>query len=353
FVAERPELDPAVVGSALVHARTVFDHRAVVVGTDREELLRGLEAVAEEDGLSRPAVSGRTVFVFPGQGSQWVGMAAGLYADSAVFRARLEECARALSPFVGWDLLDVLLTEQGAGLLERVDVVQPALWAVMVSLAELWQSFGVVPDAVVGHSQGEIAAAVVAGALSLEDGALVVALRSRAIVVLAGRGGMVSVALGAERVRSYLEAWPGEVAVAAVNGPSSTVVSGSSTALDGLVTVLEGEGVRCRRVPVDYASHSPHVESIEEELARLLAPVAPRTPKVPLYSTVTGEVVDSAGLDGGYWYRNLRGTVEFEDAVRSLLADGFTAFVECSAHPVLTIGLQETFEAADTGSAVA
>ncbi|MFD0297501.1 SDR family NAD(P)-dependent oxidoreductase, partial [Streptomyces sp. NPDC127118] len=351
FVDVRPDVDPVAVGSALVHARTAFDHRAVVVGTDRDELLRGLEAVAENEE-SRSVAPGRTVFVFPGQGSQWIGMAAGLYADSPVFRARLEECARALEPFVEWDLLEVLLTGRGVELLERVDVVQPALWAVMVSLAGLWQSFGVVPDAVVGHSQGEIAAAVVAGALSLEDGALVVALRSRAIVVLAGRGGMVSVALGADRVRGYLERWSGEVAVAAVNGPSSTVVSGSSTALDELVAVLEVEGVRCRRVPVDYASHSPHVEAIEEELARLLAPVTPRVPVVPLYSTVTGEIVDGAGLDGGYWYRNLRGTVEFENAIRSLLADGFTAFVECSAHPVLTIGLQETFEAADASPAV-
>ncbi|MEL5961103.1 SDR family NAD(P)-dependent oxidoreductase, partial [Streptomyces sp. CLV115] len=240
FVTDRPDADAdadaVAVGSALVHARTAFDHRAVVVGADRDELLRGLEAVAE-NGESRSVAPGRTVFVFPGQGSQWIGMAAGLYADSAVFRARLEECARALEPFVEWDLLEVLLTEEGAGLLERVDVVQPALWAVMVSLAGLWQSYGVVPDAVVGHSQGEIAAAVVAGALSLEDGALVVALRSRAIVVLAGRGGMVSVALGVDRVRSYLERWPGEVAVAAVNGPSSTVVSGSSGALDELVGV--------------------------------------------------------------------------------------------------------------------
>ncbi|TXS79746.1 type I polyketide synthase, partial [Streptomyces sp. sk2.1] len=171
FVAERPELDPAAIGSALVHARTAFDHRAVVVGTDRDELLRAVRDLADADALVEgAATSGKTVFVFPGQGSQWVGMAAGLYADSPVFRARLEECARVLAPFVEWDLLEVLLTEGGAGLLERVDVVQPALWAVMVSLAELWRSFGVVPDAVVGHSQGEIAAAVVAGALSLEDG---------------------------------------------------------------------------------------------------------------------------------------------------------------------------------------
>ncbi|MEV5205838.1 acyltransferase domain-containing protein, partial [Streptomyces sp. NPDC053720] len=187
FVTDRPDVDPVAVGSALVHARTAFDHRAVVVGTDLDELLRAVQDLADSDALVEGSTaSGRTVFVFPGQGSQWIGMAAGLYANSPVFRARLEECARALEPFVEWDLLEVLLTDRGVELLERVDVVQPALWAVMVSLAGLWQSFGVVPDAVVGHSQGEIAAAVVAGALSLEDGALVVALRSRAIVVLAG-----------------------------------------------------------------------------------------------------------------------------------------------------------------------
>ncbi|WP_158713914.1 acyltransferase domain-containing protein, partial [Streptomyces seoulensis] len=142
----------------------------------------------------------RTVFVFPGQGSQWRGMAVGLVEVSPVFAARLGECERALVPFTGWSLLDVLRGVEGAPGLDRVDVVQPALWAVMVSLAALWRSVGVEPDAVVGHSQGEIAAAVVSGALSLEDAAKVVALRSRAIVRLAGSGGMVSVALPAGEV---------------------------------------------------------------------------------------------------------------------------------------------------------
>ncbi|MEU2027341.1 acyltransferase domain-containing protein, partial [Streptomyces sp. NPDC016469] len=280
-------------------------------------------------------------------------MAAGLYEASPAFRERLEDCARALSVHTDWDLLPVLLEGDPAGLLERVDVIQPALWAVMVSLAEAWRSFGVVPDAVVGHSQGEIAAAVVSGALSLEDGALVVALRSRAIKALAGRGGMLSVALPADAVRPYLTRWPDDLGVATVNGPSSTVVSGTDTALDELVALLDKEGVRSRRIAVDYASHSPHVESIRDELAELLAPVVPRRPEIPFYSTVTNEVVDGAILDAGYWYRNLRQTVEFEKTTWALLADGFTTFIESSAHPVLTIGLQETFEAADAVTALA
>ncbi|NEC07932.1 SDR family NAD(P)-dependent oxidoreductase, partial [Streptomyces sp. SID7909] len=350
FVENAPELTPSAIAAALASHRTVFGQRKAVVGSTRQELLDALSADA---GATGEAVAGRTVFVFPGQGSQWIGMATGLYEASPAFRAGLEDCARALSAYTDWDLLPVLLEGDPEGLLERVDVIQPALWAVMVSLAEAWRSYGVVPDAVVGHSQGEIAAAVVSGALSLEDGALVVALRSRAIIALAGRGGMLSVALPADAVRSYLTRWPDDLSVATVNGPSSTVVSGTDSALDELVAVLDAEGVRSRRIAVDYASHSPHVESIQAELAQLLAPVAPRVPEIPFYSTVTNEVVDSAVLDAGYWYRNLRQTVEFEKTTRALLADGFTTFIESSAHPVLTIGLQETFEAADAVAALA
>ncbi|HEY8986901.1 MAG TPA: type I polyketide synthase, partial [Streptomyces sp.] len=347
------------VGAALVGSRSTFAHRAVVVGSDRSGLLRGLGALAAGEG--DPAVvqgqvqgavgsgAGRTVFVFPGQGSQWVGMARGLSEVSPVFRERLVECAAALSAYTDWSLLEVL---DGEGSLERVDVVQPALWAVMVSLAALWRSYGVVPDAVVGHSQGEIAAAVVAGALSLDDGARVVALRSQAITALGGRGGMVSVALSAEEVRSRLGRWSEDIDVAAVNGPTSTVVSGSAQALDELMAVLEAEGVRARRVPVDYASHSAHVDGIGEEVLRLLAPVTPRSSEVAFYSTVSGERIDTAELDASYWLRNLRRTVEFEATTRALLEDGHRVFVEVSPHPVLAIGLQETFEDASEGGAV-
>ncbi|WP_159066193.1 acyltransferase domain-containing protein, partial [Streptomyces hygroscopicus] len=256
-------------------------------------------------------VRGRSVFVFPGQGAQWVGMAVGLLESSPVFAEAIAECESALSAYVDWSLTDVLRGVEGAPGFDRVDVVQPVLFAVMVSLAKLWRSVGVEPDAVMGHSQGEIAAACVAGALSLADAAKVVTLRSQAIAAgLAGRGGMVSVGLSAEAAKERIAAWDGAISVAAVNGPGSVVVSGDPGALDEMVARLEGEEVRVRRVPVDYASHSAHVEAIHEELLKVLADLEPRSSEVPFYSTVTGELVDTAGLDAEYWYRNLRQTVE-------------------------------------------
>ncbi|WP_369172894.1 SDR family NAD(P)-dependent oxidoreductase [Streptomyces sp. R28] len=327
------ELGVGEVGWSAAH-RSVFEHRAVVVASDRQVLLEGL-ASPVISGVARRV--GRTVLVFPGQGTQWAGMGAELLDSSPVFAARLGECAQALGPFVDWDLLDVV--RSGVGL-ERVDVVQPVTWAVMVSLAEVWSRAGVVADAVVGHSQGEIAAAVVAGALSLEDGARVVALRSQVIGrVLAGAGGMASIALPAETVEERLEGWSGRLGVAAVNGPAITVVSGEAEAVTEFVATCEEQGVRARRIPVDYASHSEQVEAIEAELAGLLAPVVAREPVIPLYSTV--EPGQPVSTDGGYWYRNLRKRVRFAETVELLLADGFGVFVEASAHPVLTIGIQE------------
>ncbi|RBM18947.1 acyltransferase domain-containing protein, partial [Streptomyces sp. PT12] len=278
---------------------------------------------------------GRAVFVFPGQGSQWVGMASGLWGVSSVFRESMVACGEALGPFVDWEFEAALDDES---LLGRVDVVQPVLWAVMVSLAAVWRSYGVEPAAVVGHSQGEIAAAVVSGALSLEDGARVVALRSRSLVALAGRGGMVSVPLPVGEV-----VLPEGVSVAAVNGPRSVVVSGDPEGLERVLATVE----RSRRISVDYSSHSAHVESLREEILEVLAPVSPCAGVVPFYSALTGGEFDASGLDAAYWYENLRNTVRFERATRALLADGFGVFVEVSAHPVLGIALRETVEETD------
>ncbi|MGW7533249.1 type I polyketide synthase [Amycolatopsis sp. NPDC054798] len=334
------------VAFSLATARAALDRRVAVVGRDRAELLRGLEAVAAGEVPSEVAAeAGDVVFVFPGQGSQWAGMALGLLESSPVFAERLNECAAALVSFVDWSLLDVL--RDGASL-ERLDVVQPVLWAVMVSLAEVWRAHGVRPAAVVGHSQGEIAAAVVAGGLSLQDGARVVALRSKALTVLSGKGGMVSVAEPVEKLRQRLG---DRLSVAAVNGPGSVVVSGDPDALDELIAACEQDGVRARKVPVDYASHSAHVEQIEAELLNVLAPVSPTSADIPFYSTVTGEPLDTATTDAEYWYRNLRNTVEFEKATRKLLSDGYRVFVEVSPHPVVTVGLQETIDDTDTTAA--
>ena len=341
---------PVADVAATLAGRTAFEHRGAVAGASREQLVAGLLSLAEgapaEGAVAGAAGAGKTVLVFPGQGSQWDAMARELYAAAPPFRARLEECARALSAHADWDLLEVLLTDDGAPLLARVDVVQPALFAVMVSLAALWESHGLKPDAVVGHSQGEIAAACVAGALSLPDAARVVALRSQAIRVLAGRGGMVSVALPAGQVRPRLARWGGDIGVAAVNGPASAVVSGSAGALDELQAAFEADGVRTWRIPVDYASHSRHVDEVRDRVLDLLAPVRPRAGRVRFYSTVTARQAGAAELGAEYWFRNLRGTVEFEATVRLLLADGYGTFIECSPHPVLAAGVQEAIDSA-------
>ncbi|WTB13518.1 SDR family NAD(P)-dependent oxidoreductase [Streptomyces sp. NBC_00829] len=347
-------VDPVDVGWSLASSRAGLDHRAVVLGDHAV----GVAAVAS-GGLAAGVVTGsvvggKTVFVFPGQGSQWVGMAEALLDASPVFAARVDECAEVLEPFTGWSLRDVLRGVEGAPSLERVDVVQPALFAVMVSLAEVWRAAGVCPGAVIGHSQGEIAAACVAGILSLGDAARVVALRSQVIGrVLAGLGGMVSVSLPAGDVRELIGPWGEErISVAAVNGPSSVVVSGEVGALDEFLALCEADGVRARRIAVDYASHSAQVDLLREELAELLAPIVPRVGEVPFLSTVTGEWVRGPELDGGYWFRNLRRTVELEGAARTLLEQGFGVFIESSPHPVLSVGLQETVEDAGREAAV-
>ncbi|MFG2045778.1 acyltransferase domain-containing protein, partial [Dactylosporangium sp. NPDC048998] len=328
--------DPAGVGLGLVGGRAVWPRRAVVVG-DRAGAAGGLVGLGGANVVTGVAgAGGGVVFVFPGQGSQWVGMGVRLLASSEVFAARMAECDRLLSELVDWSLFDVL---GGAGL-DRVDVVQPASFAVMVSLAALWESYGVRPDAVVGHSQGEIAAACVAGVLSLADAVRVVVLRSRVIAEeLAGGGGMVSVAVPVgEAGRWGLE-------VAAVNGPASVVLAGSLEQVDRVVELAGLEGVRARRVAVDYASHSSQVETVRERLIAELEGLRPGRARVPFYSTVDNRWLE-VSLDGEYWFRNLRQSVRFHEAVVALAGAGFGRFVEVSAHPVLAMAMQEALDEA-------
>ncbi|MCK9903802.1 SDR family NAD(P)-dependent oxidoreductase, partial [Frankia sp. Cpl3] len=354
----------ADVARTLATGRASFEHRAVVIGPPGGDSgsssdsgaaspagpLAGLAALAADQPhptlvRGQAAEPGRTVFVFPGQGSQWAGMAVPLLERSPVFAEHLAACEDALAPHVDWSLRQVLRDRTD---LDRVDVVQPALWAVMVSLAALWRSHGVEPDAVIGHSQGEIAAACVAGALSLDDGARVVALRSQAIRDIAGQGGMASVPLPADAVRARLDGTDGRagaLSVAAVNGPASTVVAGDAAALHELVRRYQDEGVRARVIPVDYASHSAQIEPLRDRLLDLLGPITPRAAAVPFFSTVTAGWYDTTGLDAEYWYANLRGTVRLADAVTALLDAGHDTFVEVSPHPVLTVPISETADA--------
>ena len=359
FVSARPELGVADVGYSLATGRAVFEHRAVLLGGDREGFLDGLAALAEgrdAPGLVRGAAApvGKTVFVFPGQGGQWLGMGVALLESSPVFAEQMRVCAEALAPYVDWSLFDVLRGVPGAPPLDRMDVVQPVLFAVMVSLAGWWRSCGVVPDAVVGHSQGEIAAAYVAGALSLPDAARVVALRSRALLaMLAGRGAMASVSEPVQQLSERMRRWGGRVSVAAVNGPGMVVVSGDPDAMTELLAQCATDGVRARPVRgTNGAGHSVQVEAIREQVLRELSGVTPRSGRVPLYSTVAGGLLDTGVMDAGYWYRNLRETVRFEDATRALLADGHDVFIEVSSHPVLTVGVDSTVQATGVDAVV-
>ena len=355
-LASHVDGDLAGVAYTLATGRASLDHRAVVLAEDAAEALRALAA-----GGSRPDVvtgtadvRGKTVFVFPGQGSQWTGMATALLEQSPVFAERMAECDAALGKFVDWSVIAVLRGEPGTPPADRVDVVQPMLWSVMVSLAALWRAHGVEPDMVIGHSQGEIAAASVSGALSLEDGARVVALRSKAIGdVLGGRGGgMLAAGLPATELLTRLDAWNGRISLAADNGATSAVLSGDGEALDELRDQLQAEGFRAKRVPVDYASHSAHVEHLADRLLADLGPITPQAGSVAMTSTVTEEPVVESTVDAKYWFTNLRTTVRFAPVVAKLAEAGYTRFVEVSPHPVLTMSIQETLDEGGHSGAV-
>ncbi|MFD0690921.1 type I polyketide synthase [Actinomadura fibrosa] len=352
-VAAHAELSPADVGWSLVRSRSVFEHRAVVVGGDPGPGLAALasgqvhpDVVAGVVGESGPG----PVLVFPGQGSQWVGMGAQLLGQSAVFAARMAECEQALAPHVDWSLSQVIGGD-GADL-ARVDVVQPVLWAIMVSLAAVWADHGVVPAAVVGHSQGEIAAACVAGALSLEDAARVVAVRSKALRQLSGGGAMASLGLSAEQTQTLLNTTAQDgvqdgVQVAAVNSPSATVISGPPEQIQQVVTAAQEQGLRARVIDVDYASHGPQVDQITDHLTHTLTGIEPAATQVAFYSTVTGQRQDGDLLDTAYWVTNLRRPVRFADTLTTLLHDGYRVFIEVSPHPVLTPAIEDCADRTD------
>ncbi|MFE5031767.1 SDR family NAD(P)-dependent oxidoreductase [Streptomyces sp. NPDC056683] len=337
----RPELPLPAVAATLAHHRTHFEHRAVVQAAGRDELLSALRALAEgrpdpdlTAGPRRTLPAGKVAFVFPGQGSQWAGMARDLLERDPVFADELDRCDAALRPFTVWSAAAALRGEAGAPSLDRVDVVQPVLFAVMVSLAAVWRARGVRPDAVIGHSQGEVAAACVAGALSLNDAAAVVALRSRALTELSGTGAMAVVGLPHTEVVTRITGLGGRVSVAAVNGGRATVIAGDVEPLEGLLADLDGEQVFVRRLDVDYASHSARVEQVRATILDELDGVTTYPTSVVWYSTVTGEPVTEE-LEADYWYTNLREPVRFAPAVERMAADGYRHFVELSPHPSL------------------
>jgi len=334
--------------------RAALEHRAAFVASGREELIAALrgyatgEAASAEGRVREPARSPRTAFVVPGQGAQWRGMARDLWRDEPVFRDALERCDAAARPWLGASLIDQLQAEPGGAgdRFDEIDVVQPLLVSLALAYAAWWSSVGVRPDAVVGHSMGEVAAACLAGALPLEQAMRIICRRSQLMKRASGHGAMAMVDLSMAEAQARLAGREAQLAVAVSNSPRACVVSGEPAAVQALMDELQGEGVFCRLVKVDVASHSPQMQPLADALGAELADLRPAEATVPLYSTVHARRAEGAELGGAYWAANLRQPVRFADTLAQMLGDGIGAAIELGPHPVLLPAMQQTAQAA-------
>ncbi|WP_448330246.1 SDR family NAD(P)-dependent oxidoreductase [Streptomyces sp. DSM 41534] len=285
--------------------------------------------------VSLAADSGRVAFVFCGNGSQWAGMGADLFAADDVFRRAVHDVDVELAPRLGWSVGEVLAAPVGKADLDATEVAQPLLFAVQLGITAVLRDQGIEPAMVVGHSVGEVAAAHVCGALSLPDAARVIAERGRVQGSTAGSGRMAAVGLSAERAAKALAGYGEKLEIAGVNSAEDVTVAGDAEALDLLGAELAAEGVFFRDLGLDYAFHSRHMDPVEDELLACLTDVTPSPVRVPFYSTVTGFRARGTDLDAAYWWRNVRHPVLFADAVRRALADGAGILLEIGPHPVL------------------
>lgn len=361
------------LAAAAATRRTALEHRLAVAGArgPMQAALRALgegsddvpadggAAIVPTRGLVRAGEDGRIpapriVFVCPGQGAQWPGMARHLL-DDADFATALERCDEAARPWLDVSLLDLLRSAEGpsAALLERIDVVQPALVALSIAYAHWLARRGITPQAVVGHSMGEVAAAHIAGALSLPDAMRIICRRSALMRRESGRGAMALVDLPEHEAQARLQGLEDRLAVAVVNSPRSCVLSGDPLALQNVMEALQRDQVFCRLVKVDVASHSPQMDEACAALAAELVDLSPGALRVPLVSTVLGREVAGHELDGAYWARNLRQPVRFASATQHLLEKRSAAprvFVELGPHPVLLPSIEQTARSAEAAA---
>jgi myxalamid-type polyketide synthase MxaE and MxaD len=334
--------------------RTHHDHRLAIAARGRPDLFERLEAFGRGETRSGMASGRRAAgrrpklaFVFSGHGAQWLGMGRALLSKEGVFREELEKCDRALGFELSWSLLARLNSGEDELELGRVGIIQPTVFGIQVGLAALWRHWGIEPDAVVGHSMGEVAAAHVAGILTLEDAAKVICRRSRLLARISGQGAMASVELSADEAREVLRGYENRVSIGAVNSRRSTVLSGDPEAISEIQKKLEDRGVYGRSVKTDVAFHGPQVDPLTSSLQQELEGLRPRPASIPLYSTVTGSTCEGPELDASYWARNLREPVVFSTAVRALSEGGFGIFLEMSPHPTLLPAIQQELSESD------
>lgn len=328
--------------------RSHHRYRWTVSGHTSAEILARLRAYrSEKDRHLLHAVAPlkqpeQIAWVFPGQGSQWIGMGRQLFQQEPVFRTTIEACDAAMHEFMEWSLVDALHTgHQNHAHLQTIDSIQPLLFAIQVALAALWRSWGIEPGAVVGHSMGEVAAAYIAGALSLEDAVRIICLRSKLLSTIAGRGTMAMVELSLSDAQTAIQGYEHVISIAANNSARATILAGESEALEQVLAALQQKGIFCRKISVDVASHSFQVEPLLNELRQLLHGIQPRKAHTPIYSTVTGQVCSGEELTADYWVRNLKETVLFAGAIEALICKGYTLFMEISPHPTLVSAITE------------
>ncbi|HWO22760.1 MAG TPA: amino acid adenylation domain-containing protein [Kofleriaceae bacterium] len=320
--------------------RSHHDARLAVPCRTVEDLLARLRAFLQEQepGARRatPHRRPKLAFVFQGQGGQWWKMGHQLLQDEPVFRRAIDACDAAMHPWTGWSLREELQRDEAASRIGEIDVAQPATFAIQVALAALWRSWGIVPDAVVGHSMGEVAAAHVAGALSLADAARVICHRSQLMKRVSGQGAMAVVELSRDEALRVIADEQEHLSVAGSNSPKACVLSGDPAALRRVLELLDGKEVFHRMLRVDVASHSPQMEPLKNELVEILRDIAPRAGELALFSSVTTQPREGTALDAAYWGRNLRDPFLFDDTIRQMAASGYSLFVELGPHPILS-----------------
>jgi acyl transferase domain-containing protein/acyl-CoA synthetase (AMP-forming)/AMP-acid ligase II/acyl carrier protein len=333
---------------SMARRRSHHDYRLTLVAHSRSEAIECLDAYLQ--GQARLEVSSgrrvpnrrpQVVFVFSGQGPQWFGMGRQLLAREPVFRAALEQCDKHLGQIVNWSLLDELTADEAHSRLEQTEVAQPVLFAIQVGLASLWKAWGVTPDGVIGHSLGEVAAAHVAGALTLADATTIIAHRGHLMQRATGHGRTAAVELSVSEAQQLLKGQEDRVGIAAVNTPGSITISGDGPAVERIVEAAQARNLFAKFLPVPYAFHSPQMEPILPELTDALRDVRPSSGAVPIFSTVTGQVTDGQEYNSAYWARNVRQTVRFADAVFSAIDAGHDVFLEIGPHPILSRYISE------------
>jgi len=351
------QADARAICGAAATRRSHFAHRLCLAGGTREELLERLgDFLAGETNpavvLGEASTAAAPVFVFSGQGPQWWGMGRELLKEEPLFRKKIGECDKLFHEFGGWSLLKELSHDEKSSRLQQTIFAQPAIFALQVALADLWQSWGVRPAAVVGHSVGEVAAAHVAGILTLHEAARVIFHRGRCMNAAPDSGRMLAASLNAKQAEEIAADFPGEINIAAFNSPNSVTFSGEAAPLEEIARTLESRGTFNRFLQVKYAFHSHQMDAVKDELLRSLGKVEVSPAQLKIFSTVTGRSAAGHDFTADYWWRNVREPVRFSSAISELVKQGHNCFLELSAHPALTVSISETLAHASVAGKV-